>query len=451
MDSHVECQVSQELVGSIDEIICERIARSTLATPASLLLPTTERPFYVANLQDIYAKHVQWAELLPRVKPFYAVKCNNLPQIMSFLSLLGANFDCASKTEIDQVLALGVEPSRIIYANPCKTRTFIKHAQLNNVDLMTFDNELELHKVAELHPRARLVLRIKGDDRSSRCKFNIKFGADLARCRHLLRTARELRLNVVGVSFHNGSDCNDVLAYQRTIANCKQVFEWAQQFGFDMRILDIGGGFPGHKDLDGTGVSFDELASVINAALDLHFPEADPQTGKPTNYEIIAEPGRYYVASALTFVGMVMAKRVERDDETGNDCFMYYLNDGVYGAFNNIMFEQATPTPELVPAMSQARVEARALSKEMIEGVGGGDGVGVGAGCGAAIREAERKLRNTVLWGPTCDSVDCIKRDFSFPELEVGEWLLFKNMGAYTMTAASTFNGFERASVIVAA
>lgn len=271
---------------------------------------------------------------------------------------------------------------------------------------MTFDNELELHKVAQLHPQAKLVLRIKGQDRTSRCKFNIKFGADLDKCYDLLKLAKQLELNVVGVSFHNGSDCEEAIAYHQSIAACKVVFTLAKELGHDMTLLDIGGGFPGDNSAK---ISFEELAATINSALDAFFPVG-------CGVDIIAEPGRYYVASSMTLATMVIAKRVEYDDKLGHDGYMYYLNDGVYGAFNNVIFEHASPTPQLLDERTRVM----------------------------------RKLRSTIMWGPTCDSIDCIKRDFSFPELQIGEWLVFKNMGAYTCCVSTTFNGFEKATVIIA-
>lgn len=393
MDTEVE-KIYREY-SSIEEIIDEKIASNI-----------QERSFYVINMYDIYRKHVRWVKQLPRVKPFYAVKCNNLPEIMAFLASLGTGFDCASKQEIDQVLSYGVDPSNIIYANPCKTNMFIRHAKNVNVQLMTFDNELELHKVAQLHPQARLVLRIKGDDKSSRCKFNIKFGADLDRCYGLLKLAKQLDLNVVGVSFHNGSDCKDCEAYNKSIRACRLVFDMAEELGHQMSVLDIGGGFPGDETAK---ITFECLAETINEALDEHFP---PECG----VEIIAEPGRYYVASAMTLCSMVIAKRVDYDDQLDQDNYIYYLNDGVYGAFSGVLMEQAVPTPELLDESSRS----------------------------------ERKLRTSVMWGPTCDSVDCIRSNFVFPEVDMGEWIVFKNMGAYTHCVASSFNGFDKATVIIA-
>lgn len=381
--------------GSIQEIINEKLASNT-----------QERAFYVANMADIYQKHTRWVAAMPRVKPFYAVKCNNLPEIVAFLASLGTGFDCASKQEIDQVLSYGVDPSNIIYANPCKTKLFIKHAKNVKVNLMTFDNELELHKVAQLFPEARLVLRIKGDDRTSRCKFNIKFGADLDRCYGLLKLAKQLDLNVVGVSFHNGSDCEDPNAYIKSIGACKLIFDMAEELGHTMTLLDIGGGFPGDKHAK---ISFEELAQTINRAIDTFFP---PESG----VDIIAEPGRYYVASSMTLVSMVIAKRVEYDEKTGQNGYMYYMNDGIYSAFSSVIFENACPVPQLLDESTRSK----------------------------------RELRPSVMWGPTCDSIDCIKRDFMFPELEIGEWVVFENMGAYTFCVATSFNGFEKASVIIA-
>ena len=381
---------------SVEEIIGEKIATNS----------EEERSFYVLDMDDIYKKHMNWMRLMPRVQPFYAIKCNNLPEIVSFLASLGTGFDCASKQEIDQVLSYGVDPSRIIYANPCKTRHFINHAKSVQADLMTFDNELELHKVAQVHPGAKLVLRIKGNDRTSRCKFNIKFGADLSNCYNLLKLAKQLDLNVVGVSFHNGSDCEETEAYQHSIAASKAVFSMGAELGHQMSLLDIGGGFPGD---DKAKVSFEDLASTINKTLDVFFPIG-------CGVDIIAEPGRYYVASSMTLTAMVIAKRVEYDEKLSQDGYMYYMNDGVYGAFNNVLYEHATPQPRLLDDRTRSR----------------------------------RKMRSTVMWGPTCDSIDCIKRDFMFPELQVGEWVVFDNMGAYTCCVATLFNGFERATVIIA-
>lgn len=441
---------------SIESIIYDKIDSNT-----------QERSFYVADMNDIYKKFLIWQKLMPRVKPFYAVKCNNLPEIVSLLASLGTNFDCASKQEIQQVLSLGVSPDKIIYANPCKTNAFIRHAKNVKVDLMTFDNELELHKVAQLHPNAKLVLRIKGDEQSSRCKFNMKFGADIDKCYHLFKVAKQLELQVVGVSFHNGSDCSDTHSYEKSIAACRLIFDMGIEIGHDMYLLDIGGGFPGDTTAK---ISFELIAETINKCLDMYFPANSNE-----KLEVIAEPGRYFVSSSMTLCCMVIAKRPEYDEKSGRDGFMYYLNDGVYGGFNNVIFEHAQPVPEIIPSRSKSLKKfengkngsdddddddssSSDNSDSEIEFDHDDDETNINSNNQRNVNqnhtdqdtEKERKLYTSVMWGPTCDSIDCIKRDFLFPELEVGQWLMFKNMGAYTCCTATTFNGFELATVLIA-
>lgn len=119
--------------------------------------------------------------------------------------------------EIEQVLSLNVTPDRIIYANPCKTRSYVKHAKTRDVNLMTFDSELELKKIADLYPECRLILRIKVDDSQSVCKFSSKFGASIDDAFNLLHLAQKLNLNIVGVSFHVGSGCESAYAFEKAI------------------------------------------------------------------------------------------------------------------------------------------------------------------------------------------------------------------------------------------
>ena len=103
--------------------------------------------FYVADLGDILKKHLRWLKALPRVTPFYAVKCNDSRAIVSTLAAIGTGFDCASKTEIQLVQGPGVPAERIIYANPCKQVSQLKYGASNGVQMMTFDSEIELMKV----------------------------------------------------------------------------------------------------------------------------------------------------------------------------------------------------------------------------------------------------------------------------------------------------------------
>ncbi len=199
-----------------------------------------EEAFYVIDMRKILNKYKEWVELLPRVRPFYAVKCNPNTAIIKTLASLGVNFDCASKNEIQQILGSGISSSRIIYANPTKMKSHLKYAKSCGVDLMTFDNVSELEKIAECYPEARLVLRIITDDSHSVCKFSSKFGAPLDIVDAILRKARELQLNVVGVSFHVGSGCMSAASFTAAIRSAHKVFKQAEEYGFTLTVLDIG-------------------------------------------------------------------------------------------------------------------------------------------------------------------------------------------------------------------
>ncbi|KAF9911931.1 hypothetical protein BX616_010461 [Lobosporangium transversale] len=371
-----------------------------------------DNAFYVADMGEVYRQHLRWKALLPRIEPFFAMKCNPDPMVMRLLASLGAGFDCASKNEIQSVLDLGVDPSRIIYANPCKQNSFVKYAYQNKVRMMTFDNAEELHKIKRFHPDAQLVLRILTDDSKSLCKLGLKFGAPLDTTGHLLATAQELGLDVVGVSFHVGSGCFDANAFGEAVIRARRVFDQAKDFGFDFKFLDVGGGFPSAHVTE--GITFEKVAAILGPTVDALFgPEV----------RVIAEPGRYYVGSAFTLATQVIARRtIKRDSATVDEpSHMYYINDGMYGSFNCIMFDHQVCEPKVL-----LRDGGFSYKRPLIHEPHGFASV----------------------WGPTCDSIDCISPKSSLPLMESGDWLYFDNMGAYTITAASQFNGFRKSEIL---
>ncbi|EHB06871.1 Ornithine decarboxylase [Heterocephalus glaber] len=237
--------------------------------------------FYVADLGDVLKKHLRWLKALPRVTPFYAVKCNDSRAIMKTLAAIGMGFDCVSKTEIQLVQSLRVPPERIIYANPCKQASQIKYAASSGVQMMTFDSEVELLKVARAHPKAKLVSRIATD---------------------------YSKLSVASV-FHVGSGCTDAETFVQAVSDARCIFDMGAEVGFSMHLLDIGGDLPGSEDVK---LKFEEVTSVINPALDKHFLV-------DSGVCIIAEPGRYYVASAFTLTVNIIAKKLVWREQAGSD------------------------------------------------------------------------------------------------------------------------------------
>lgn len=371
--------------------------------------------FYICNIGDVVQKHLHWLQSFPRIKPFYAIKCNPDQLLCKSLISMETGFDCASKSEIRQMLELGVNPSNIIFANPCKQMSHIRYARDNNVSLVVFDNIEELRKMKKVYPNAELVLRIQTDDSAATCQLSMKYGAPLASCKTLLLTAQQMGLNVVGISFHVGSGCSDAEAYVEAIQNSRELFDYALDIGYNFHLLDIGGGFPGTKNVD---LGFEDIAMAVNKELEKSFP-----LKRYGHVKIIAEPGRYYAASAFTLVTNIIAKKTVHDDtlvangnmESYTTALMYYVNDGLYGSFNCIFYDHAKPKPSLM-----------LVSNESL---------------------AEGKCYPSSIWGPTCDGLDKINDSVLLPNLNVGDWLVWENMGAYTLAAGSSFNGFKTKNV----
>ncbi|XP_028166546.1 ornithine decarboxylase 1-like [Ostrinia nubilalis] len=353
-----------------------------------------EDPFYVMDVGEVVARYHQWRELMPRVEPFYAVKCNDDKLLVTTLAALGTGFDCASKAEIELVTSIGVRPERIIFANPAKMASHIKYAARMGVDVMTFDSETELMKIKQLMPHAQLVIRIRCDAASAQCPLGIKFGCDpVTEAPRLLKVAAVLGLEVIGVSFHVGSGASETAVYLRAIQYSRALFTLAASVGHSrMSLLDIGGGFPG-----GLHTSIQEVAVVINSALETYFGGS--------NVRVIAEPGRYFAAAAYTLAALVHAKRELPAKEESEPHTMYFINDGVYGSFNCVLYDhQQVVAQPLMPT--------------------------------------SEKPQPCSVWGPTCDGLDCVLPTASLPPLRAGNWLAFRDMGAYTLPVASPFNGF---------
>ena len=225
-------------------------------------------------------------------------------------------------------------------------------------------------------------------------------------------------------------------AFVEPIQNARLLFDFAREkFSCQMHLLDLGGGFPG--SLDSANV-FNQMATEINRSLDINFPcELFAET------RIIAEPGTYFAHSAFTLCSNVIAKRetyqpngksptpllsgqnilindsdqvLVFDSAVDSDytrSFMYYINDGIFNSdFSFYLIEKSAE-------MSQSQLM---LFREK--------------------RKTEReKLFKSSIWGPTCDGSDVLFKECLMPELHVGDSIVFKNMGAYTLSLARTFNG----------
>jgi diaminopimelate decarboxylase len=299
--------------------------------------------------------------------------------------------------------------SSIVYANPAKMKHMIDFAVKNDVRMTVFDGEDELIKIAEVrgHEHLQLLLRLTTDDKASMCQFSKKFGCPVDEAPKLLEVAKRLGLCVAGVSFHVGSGCGDAMAYVTALQHARRVFDAAEALGMSpLHIVDLGGGFPGDAGgYGGPGMpTFQDIAAAIRTGI-ISFTSGMPH--RADSLRFIAEPGRYFVTSSTTIVTKVYSRK-----GGFNKYQALYVDDGVYGSFNNVVYDHATPLPlRLASVISGAK---------------------------------EEELIPSAVFGPTCDGLDqmCKQDATCLPRCEVGDWLIWENQGAYTHTASFVFNGY---------
>src|SRR5215831_2822142 len=282
------------------------------------LAKTNGTPLVVVDHKVLRENYAQFRKYLPRVQVYYAVKANSDPAIVQTLYDAGASFDVASVAEfmtVHQKIEHLPEKERqdfiwdrIIYANPIKAIETLELLEPYK-PLVTYDNHDEVMKIARHAPRSGLALRIRVPNTGSVVELSSKFGALPGEAVDLIAFAANNKLEVEGLSFHVGSQCTNVQNYSQALHLTAAVFSEARIRGFELKLLDIGGGFPAHYD--DTAPALRILAQAINPELDRLFPQP---------IEILAEPGRFLVASAGSAIAQIIGKAVRE----GKLC--YYLN-----------------------------------------------------------------------------------------------------------------------------
>lgn len=349
-------------------------------------------PLLVVSLAQVEENYRFLRAHLPRVQVFYAMKANPAPCIVEALARLGASFDVASDGEMRQLAAMGVDGSRMIYANPFKTLRGLETARTLGTCKFTFDSEGEIAKMAEHVPGASVLLRVKVENSKALVDLNKKFGAAASDALRLLRLAKAAGLDAAGLCFHVGSQAPSADAYLDALASCRALFDEAAAAGIDLRILDIGGGLP--IPAAGMAVDLPEIAGQIRARLDALFPET----------EIWAEPGRFLCGTAVNLITSIIGA-----DRRGEKPW-YFLDDGLYGTFSGILFDHWEYEMEF-------------------------------------FRQGKRE--SSVFAGPSCDSLDVLYWDKEAPPLAIGDLALVLRCGAYSSASATEFNGFAKTPMVV--
>ncbi len=349
-------------------------------------------PLLIVDAERLRRQYRRLAAALPGVDLHYALKPLPLAPVVAVLSDEGASFDLASNGEVDLVRRMKIDPRRCIHTHPIKRDGDIRTALAYGVDTFVADNPDELRKFVKFRTRASLLIRIAFHSPDARVDLSRKFGCEPGAALDLLDLAEELGIRVAGLSFHVGSQASGPGMFVEAIEACGELMHRAARSGHSLGVLDIGGGFP--ADYVQAAHPIEEFCLPIRAALAKLAP----------GLRIVAEPGRFLVAPAAVAAATVMG-RAKR-----NGKWWYYLDDGLYGSYSGQIYDHATyPVEALVPNI---------------------------------------ETFPSVIAGPTCDSIDVIDENLRLPELNVGDLILGRSMGAYTWACATDFNFFPKATVL---
>lgn len=388
-----------------DEVLLSQPKTPPTIAPELLLelAATHGTPLLVIDHQELRKNYATFQKYLPRIQAYYAIKANPDPAIVKTLFDAGASFDVSSMAEFqlvhEQLQHLTLEEqqdwiwNKLIYAHPIKASETLQ--ALNQYKpLVTFDNREEILKIKKYAPDAGLVLRLRVSNAGAMVELSSKFGADPAEAVALIMEADQHGLTVEGLSFHVGSQTTNFENYVQAIDLAALIFQKVRALGYTkMNLLDIGGGFP--APYDASVQPFSALAKRINAELDRLIPP---------DVQVIAEPGRFLVATAATAVAKIIGKAVRH----GKLC--YYVNDGVYHTFSGIIFDHC-----------QYHL--------------------------SAFKEGPEEI--CTVFGPTCDGLDVITMTDELPgNLECDDLLYARNIGAYSGATSTYFNGFPPATVV---
>jgi ornithine decarboxylase len=354
-----------------------------------------ETPCLVVDLATVAHAYRLLRTYLPLARIFYAVKANPAPQVVSTLLDLGSSFDVASRGEVDLVLGLGAEARQVSFGNTIKKERDIAYAFGRGVRLFAFDSEAELEKLARAAPGARVFCRILVACEGAEWPLSRKFGCSPEMAVELLKKARTLGLDPYGVSFHVGSQQTDLGQWDGAVGQAARMFSALAQCDINLRMVNIGGGFPARYNRDVPAVA--AYAQAVMGAITRHFGNDLP--------EIIVEPGRSVVGDAGVIQSEVVLISKKSEDDPKR---WVYLDVGKFNGLAETMDESI-----------KYRIETPA------------DGGATGP---------------TVLAGPTCDSADILyeKAEYQMPlDLKVGDKVEILSTGAYTSSYASVgFNGF---------
>eukprot|EP00929_Paragymnodinium_shiwhaense_P059315 TRINITY_DN29705_c0_g1_i1.p1 TRINITY_DN29705_c0_g1~~TRINITY_DN29705_c0_g1_i1.p1 ORF type:complete len:805 (-),score=198.05 TRINITY_DN29705_c0_g1_i1:611-3025(-) len=336
-----------------------------------------------------------WREHCPSIRPYHLVRRQSDKKLVQLMKNGGCAFDCASMSEVQLALAVGVPPEDITYSEPQKLQQHLSQANKVGVKKMRFENERELRKIKAAHPEAELLLQIAAQrsaegeaaGRMSRCG-----GAAAEFWRPLLGLAVELGMNVVGVSLAGLHVSDGAQTVQACLEDVWRALELGAELGLSLDVLDLGSITAPKAHIHTSPQKFELFASMLEDALSERRPDpfSAAEASRCCPKVITAETGQLLTEGACSLLTKVVAK----DSSAAAATTDYVLSDGLYGALGC-----------LVGSTSEVHPPEKLLSNPT-----------------DAITYSPSRLL-----GPARDSFDIVMAQALVPALEIGDWLLWRN------------------------
>ena len=349
-------------------------------------------PVLLMDIEGVKNKYLRIKYNFPEFNVYYAVKANDSEEIIKALAEVGSGFEVASTEELKKVLSLGGKVEKVISSNPVKPPEFIDFSYSVGMRTFAVDSFTEVEKIKKIAPRSKVYVRIAVPNEGSDWPLSRKFGVDVDTAVEILEYANSVGLVPYGITFHVGTQCNNLRNWFIAIKLSAQVWEKARMKGLKLQMLNIGGGIPVRYNYE--ALQIEDIAYYVKGLMRKYFP-VQP-------YELQIEPGRGLVGDQGIMITRVIGKA-----RRGSENWLY-VDTGVFNG--------------------------------LAEALGG-------------IRypfylEREGELKEWVIGGVSCDSMDVISKEVFLPEPEVGDYLYILSAGAYTTVYASNFNGFPKPKVI---
>ncbi|AAC06904.1 type III PLP-dependent enzyme [Aquifex aeolicus] len=356
------------------------------------LLKPEKTPVLLMDIQGVKKKYLEVKYHFPEFNVYYAVKANDDESVIRALVEVGAGFEVASSQELEKVLRLGGKIEKVISSNPVKPPEFIEFAYQKGVRTFAVDSITEVKKIKDIAPRSKVYVRIAVPNEGSDWPLSRKFGVSVEEAVEILEYANDLGLVPYGITFHVGSQCNNLRNWFIAVKLSAQLWEKARAKGLKLQMLNMGGGIPVRYNYE--ALSVEDIAYYVKGLMRKYFP-VQP-------YELQIEPGRGIVGDQGIMVTKVIGKA-----KRGSENWLY-IDTGVFNG--------------LAEALGGIRYPF--------------------------FLEREGELKEWTIGGVSCDSMDVVAKNVYLPEPEVGDYLYILSAGAYTTVYASNFNGFPKPEVV---